>query len=78
MSDAWRYCENLTDPEAVKLLVQAALSAHGTIHFAITQVNPEEFGTVPDWATTQRRLKDALKAIGHPAGDRITPSHAPP
>jgi hypothetical protein len=24
MSDAWRYCENLSDPEAVKKLVQAA------------------------------------------------------
>jgi hypothetical protein len=70
MSDAWRHCDNLSDPsEAVKLLVQAALTAHATIHFARTQVNPEQFGTVPDWATTQRRLKDALKAVGHPAGD---------
>ena len=70
MSDAWRYCENLPDPsDAVKELVQAALSAYGTINFARTQVNPEQFGTVPDWATTQRRLKDALKAVGHPAGD---------
>ena len=29
MSDAWRYCENLQDPEAVKKLVQAALKAIG-------------------------------------------------
>ena len=43
MSDAWRYCENLSDPEAVKKLAQAALTAHATIKFARTQVNPEEF-----------------------------------
>jgi hypothetical protein len=32
MSDAWRYCENLNDTEAVKKLVQAALTAHATIN----------------------------------------------
>jgi hypothetical protein len=31
-------------------------------------VNPEEFGTVPDWAAVQRELTAALKAAGHPAG----------
>ena len=68
MSDAWRYCENLGDPEAIKALVQAAITAQATIHFARTQVNPEEFGTVPDWGAVQRELLNALKAIGHPAG----------
>lgn len=69
MSDAWRYCDNLNDPEAVKRLVQAVITANATIHFARTQVNPEQFATVPDWAAVQRELLDALKAIGHPAGD---------
>ena len=68
MSDAWSYCENLGDPEAVKALAQAAITAQATIQFARTQVNPEEFGTVPDWAAVQRELLAALKAIGHPAG----------
>lgn len=68
MSDAWRYCENLNDPEAIKALVQAAITAQATIHFARTQVNPENFATVPDWAAVQRELLAALKAIGHPAG----------
>ena len=31
-------------------------------------MNPEEFGTVPDWGAVQRELLSALKAIGHPAG----------
>ena len=66
--DAWRYCDNLSDPEAIKVLVQAALGAHGTIKFARTQVNPEQFGTVPDWGAVLRELTDALKAAGHPAG----------
>jgi hypothetical protein len=68
MSDAWRYCENIEDPEAVKKLVQAVVTAQATIHFAKTQVDPENFGTVPDWAAVQRELLGALKAIGHPAG----------
>jgi hypothetical protein len=69
MSDAWRYCENLSDPsEAVKLRVQAALTAHATIHFAQTKVDPEGFATVPDWAAVQRESTAALKAAGHPAG----------
>ena len=68
MSEAWSYCDNLGDPEAIKKLVQAAITAQATIHFARTQVNPEQFGTVPDWATAQRELLGALKAIGHPAG----------
>lgn len=68
MSDAWLYCENLGDPEAIKKLVQAAITAQATIHFARTQVNPGDFATVPDWAAVQRELLAALKAIGHPAG----------
>jgi len=68
MSDAWRYCENLSDPEAVKKLVQAALTAHATINFARTKVSPEEFGTVPDRGAVLRELNTALKAVGHPAG----------
>lgn len=68
MSDAWRYCDNLHDPEAIKALVQAAMTAQATIHFARTQVNPEDFATVPDWAAVQGELLRALKAIGHPAG----------
>lgn len=68
MSDAWRYAENLSDPEAVKKLVQAAVTANATIQFARTKVNPEEFGTVPDWGAVQRELREALRAIGHPAG----------
>lgn len=54
MTDAWRYCENLNDPEAAKKLVQAVLTAHATIQFAQTKVNPEEFGTVPDWGAVAR------------------------
>jgi hypothetical protein len=70
MSDAWRYCDNLTDsPEAVKLLVQAVMTARATIEFAQTKVNPEDFATVPNWADVQRQLTAALKAAGHPAGD---------
>ena len=68
MSDAWRYCENLGDPEAIKALVQAAITAQATIHFARTQVDSENFASVPDWAAVQRELLAALKAIGHPAG----------
>jgi len=37
--------------------------------FAQTKVNPDEFGTVPDWNTVRRELHAALKAAGHPAGD---------
>ncbi|MDE2416455.1 MAG: hypothetical protein KGN32_01490 [Burkholderiales bacterium] len=69
MSDAWRYAPNYSDPEAAKKLLQAVMTAHATINFAQTQVNPEEFGTVPDWKAVQRELREALKAAGHPAGD---------
>lgn len=72
MSDAWRYCENLNDPEAIKKLVQAAITANATIQFARTNVNPEEFGTVPDWPAVQRELLAALGAVGHPAGQKTT------
>ena len=66
--DAWRYCGNLHDPEAVKVLAQAVLTAASTIHFARTQVNPEDFVTVPDWAAVWREPVRALRAVGHPAG----------
>jgi hypothetical protein len=71
MSDAWRYANpaKLTDPEAVRLLLQAALTAHATIDFAHREVNPEDFATVPDGAAVRCELHAALKAVGHPAGD---------
>ncbi|MDD2948042.1 MAG: hypothetical protein PHV80_04275 [Rugosibacter sp.] len=69
MSEAWRYAPNYDTPEAAQKLLQAVLTAHATIQFAKTQVNPDEFGTVPDWQAVQRELRDALKAAGHPAGD---------
>ena len=46
--DAWRYCDHLNDPEAIKQLVQAVLTAHTTIVHAQTSVNPEDFATVAD------------------------------
>lgn len=30
---------------------------------------PEDFATVPDWLAVQRELVQALRAVGHPAGD---------
>ncbi len=66
--DAWRYCDHLNDPEAIKQLVQAVLTAHTTIVHAQTSVNPEDFATVPDWAGVQAELHRALAAVGHPAG----------
>lgn len=69
MSDAWRYAPNYTDPEAAKKLLQAVMTAHATIVFAQTKINPDEFGTVPDWDTVRRELHEALKAAGHPAGN---------
>lgn len=70
MSDAWRYAdpEKLADPATAHKLLQAVLTAHATIRFAQTQVNPDQFGTVPDWFAVQRELHAALKAAGHPAG----------
>jgi hypothetical protein len=68
MSDAWRYADNPIAPDAVNKLLQAVLTAHATIVFAQTQVNPDEFGTVPDWNTLRRELHEALHAAGHPAG----------
>jgi hypothetical protein len=69
MSDAWRYAPNYDTPEAAQKLLQAVLTAHATIVFAQTKVNPDEFATVPDWGTVRRELQAALKAAGHPAGD---------
>lgn len=63
--DAWRYCENLRDPEAVKQVVQATLTARATLDFALTKVDKDEFGTVPDWLAVKRALDAALKAVGH-------------
>lgn len=67
--DAWRYAPNLNDPQAAAELLQAALSALATIRFARTKVNPDEFGTVPDWRKVERDLAAALAAVGHPAGE---------
>jgi hypothetical protein len=69
MSDAWRYAPNFNEPEAAKKLLQAVLTAHTTIAYALTKVNPDEFTTVTDWRAVQQELHDALKAAGHPAGD---------
>ena len=67
--DAWRYCSNLGSPEAARALVQAVLTASGTIHFAYTQAgDAESFATVPDWQAVQRELLHALHVAGHPAG----------
>jgi hypothetical protein len=71
--DAWRYCENLSDPEAVKQVVQAALTTRSMLDFALTKIDKDEFGTVPDWLAVKRALDAALKAVGH----GIPPSHAP-
>ena len=68
MSDAWRYCENLNDPEAVKKLVQAVMTAHATIIHAQTKVNPGDYATALDWDAVRRELHGALHAVGHPAG----------
>ena len=69
MSDAWIYCDNLSDPEAVKQLVQAVLTAHATIVHGQTKVDPENFATALDWNAVRRELHSALQAIGHPAGN---------
>ena len=69
MSDAWRYADNPIAPDAVNKLLQAVLTAHATVVFAQTKVNPEEFGTVPDWNFVRRELHEALRAAGHPAGN---------
>ena len=66
--DAWRYCDNLDNPEAIKQLVQAVLTAHGTIVHAQTRVNPEDFATALDWDAVRGELHRALRAVGHPAG----------
>lgn len=67
MNEAARYCTNLTDPQAIAKLAQAALTASGTIAFAQKNLNPEDWATVPDWIAVQRELLQALQAIGHPA-----------
>jgi hypothetical protein len=67
--DAWRYASNLNDPAAVRALLQAALTALGTITFARKNCAGEQFETVPDWPRVQAELRAALKAAGHPAGD---------
>ena len=66
--DAWRYCDNLDNPEAIRQLVQAVLTAHATIAQAQASVNPEDFASVPDWDAVRGELHRALQAVGHPAG----------
>lgn len=65
MSDAWRYRDNLNDPETVKKLVQAV----STIIHAQTKVNPEAFADALDWNAVKREQHGALQAAGHPAGE---------
>ncbi|CAM5782995.1 hypothetical protein ACFOHU_06840 [Ottowia pentelensis] len=67
--DAWRYCAHLDNPEAVKQLVQAVLTAHATIVQAQTSADPEDFATALDWDAVRGELHHALRAVGHPAGD---------
>ena len=62
--DAWRYCDNLDSPEAVRELVQAALLAHLTLAAA----DPDRMDTDCDWPAVQADLHAALAAVGHPAG----------
>ena len=66
--DAWRYCANLDSPGAINQLVQAVLTAHGTIVHAQTRVNHEDFATALDWDAVRGELHRALRAVGHPAG----------
>jgi len=66
--DAWRYCDNLDNPEAIKQLVQAVLTAHTTIAHAQASVSPEDFASAPDWDAVRGELHRALAAVGHPAG----------
>jgi hypothetical protein len=65
MNDAWRYCDNLTDPEAARALAGACLTAHATITaFRRDGLDPDSV----DWGFVLRELRAALKAAGHPAG----------
>lgn len=66
--DAWKYCDHLNDLDAIKSLVQAALGAYLAIEHARQNLDSNELASVTDWPTVQRELKDALHAIGHPAG----------
>ncbi len=65
MSEAWQYCENLSDPEAVKKLVQAALQTFLTLKEALQDrdVDPERFATFYDWPRIQAQLHAALKGL---------------
>ncbi|MBX3601187.1 MAG: hypothetical protein KF863_11215 [Rubrivivax sp.] len=71
MPDAWQYADpaKLADPEAVRLLLQAAHLAHQTIAHALRSVDPEDFATAPDWPAVLAELRGALAAVGHPAGE---------
>jgi hypothetical protein len=65
MNEAWKYCDNLNDPEAVRALAGAALTAFQTIKvFRRDGLDPDSV----DWGFVLRELKAALKAAGHPAG----------
>lgn len=68
MSDAWRYASKFDDPEAAKILLQAAVNAHLAIEQARTKIDPEDFGTALDWSKVRQELSVALGAIEHPAG----------
>jgi hypothetical protein len=70
MGDAYRYADpaKLADTGTMRALIQAAITAHATIDYALRKVNPEDFATHPDWRTVQAELSRALAAAGHPAG----------
>lgn len=54
---------------ALDKLMLAAQMALLTIRFAQTKINPEDFATVPDWNRVAGDLQDALRDLGHPAGN---------
>ncbi len=49
-------------------LLQAVLTAHTTIVFALTKIDPDEFTTVTDWQAVRQELHGALKAPGTQRG----------
>jgi hypothetical protein len=65
MNDAWRYCENLDNPEAPRALAGAALTAYLTLS-AYREGKFRE--TEIDWGFVLRELREALAVAGHPAG----------
>lgn len=69
LDDPASYAGNLADPEAVRVLLRAALHAFLTLRHGRLTVNPEEIGTHLDLKRIERELHAALAAVGHPAGE---------